>query len=884
MRQPRGAPRGLVGRAERGEQRLHRLGVVGGARPQRLRQPHARRVVGIRALARRLLPQPGREQLVARLLVPPLLAQQRHDHLGAPLTALRAQEGQLQPRSRHLAHRIKHRGTVAAVAQLQRRAARELVDLAPEQRSAAAFAIAAVAITATAPAQLAQLGGDGQRARVLPLTHKVRQRDAQQLRVVLVARQHRRRLRVQLALAEAHRERAREPPRLLPHLGALLVELHGLLAVVRLLGRDTKLPCGLGGLAERVVALGGHLVLAGALEAAHRVLPRAEQAKAARSAAEPIVRDGSRRVGAARLLQELHRERARDAMRVAALGEARRGDGVQLRVEQVARARAPLVRRRVDGEARRVLRRRRRVEGLREVECQHVREDWVSPRRVAIEDDDLYARARHGRVEHLELLVEQRVLRGVKRLGGTPTAAAPAAVAAATGRGELAVEAASDDAPRTLVGGAIREEVEDEDVVELQPFSLKDSQDKRRAKLGRQPLLGRLRAHEHRLMRAKLDLAVCRVRAEQQDGEVGRVGAAAVVGGAGEQQRLRPVKVAAVALKRIDRVREELEQDVDELGGGAEDAVVRAIVDGQLVDRGHLHPLVAREVVEVRALQLQRLLLRALRVVEHRRELLEAEADAARDGLARVAREEERVLVAAHIEEEPQLRLRKVLHLVDKDLVDARPAEAALLRHRRVDVVARVHHVVQRKRHLPRLVLEVEPVHGAAPARSLVGVGAGVGRGGCLLGKRRRDLLAEAQILLTRKVAHGAVERLRAALDERDNLAEDHRRLERLLGRLPRLSRRVRLRAQLSHRRRALRRRRLLLGHHQRPQPTLEDVERHLLAHAAARAAAALAATLAIAAATRATRRRAAPRATLVRQRLLLAVAVALVVAVAQLR
>ena len=96
--------------------------------------------------------------------------------------------------------------------------------------------------------------------------------------------------------------------------------------------------------------------------------------------------------------------------------------------------------------------------------------------------------------------------------------------------------------------------------------------------------------------------------------------------------------------------------------------------------------LVARQVIEARARR-QSLQLRGAAVVEHRGELLKAEADAARDGLARVAGEEERVLVGAHREEEAQLRLREVLHLVDKDLRDTEGgAREARRRKRRTGV------------------------------------------------------------------------------------------------------------------------------------------------------------------------------------------------------
>ena len=108
--------------------------------------------------------------------------------------------------------------------------------------------------------------------------------------------------------------------------------------------------------------------------------------------------------------------------------------------------------------------------------------------------------------------------------------------------------------------------------------------------LGGQALLGYLVAHEHDLVGAKLDLRVLRVGATEQNGEV-------VLGRVGEECGQRPVKVADVLLEGVDGVREELEQQADHFRGGPEDAVVRPIVDGELVDFGHLHERVPGDVL-----------------------------------------------------------------------------------------------------------------------------------------------------------------------------------------------------------------------------------------------------------------------------------------------
>ena len=75
--------------------------------------------------------------------------------------------------------------------------------------------------------------------------------------------------------------------------------------------------------------------------------------------------------------------------------------------------------------------------------------------------------------------------------------------------------------------------------------------------------------------------------------------------------------------------------------------------------------------------------------------LLTPEANAARDGLARVASEEECVLVVADLQKEAELRLGKVLYFVHVDLIDSRSAVAALTPQRGVHSEAGVHHVVR---------------------------------------------------------------------------------------------------------------------------------------------------------------------------------------------
>ena len=75
----------------------------------------------------------------------------------------------------------------------------------------------------------------------------------------------------------------------------------------------------------------------------------------------------------------------------------------------------------------------------------------------------------------------------------------------------------------------------------------------------------------------------------------------------------------------------------------------RHALDRELIDLRHAHALVPRQVVELAPRRTELAHLLGAHVVEHGGELLETEADAARDRLAGVSREEESVLVVAHL-------------------------------------------------------------------------------------------------------------------------------------------------------------------------------------------------------------------------------------------
>ena len=84
----------------------------------------------------------------------------------------------------------------------------------------------------------------------------------------------------------------------------------------------------------------------------------------------------------------------------------------------------------------------------------------------------------------------------------------------------------------------------------------------------------------------------------------------------------------------------------------------RHALDRELIDLRHAHALVPRQVVELAPRRAELAHLLGAHVVEHGGELLETEADAARDRLAGVSREEESVLVVAHLARDATGRAR----------------------------------------------------------------------------------------------------------------------------------------------------------------------------------------------------------------------------------
>mmetsp|Transcript_34555 Transcript_34555/g.87163 ORF Transcript_34555/g.87163 Transcript_34555/m.87163 type:complete len:688 (-) Transcript_34555:3050-5113(-) len=292
--------------------------------------------------------------------------------------------------------------------------------------------------------------------------------------------------------------------------------------------------------------------------------------------------------------------------------------------------------------------------------------------RVLIEDDHIILRTRDGGVQMLQLLTQEHVLAFLKLQRAQRPLREPRVLRNLLQRlptGELLrgclvilnfLDEAREYAPLAL-RRAVMEEVHQEHVIEFQPLGLAHRHDDRAALLqlpGQRPDAVHV-AHQDDLVRAKLNLRRVTVAPGKQDGDV-------IHGQRGQQQRGRPIEERALAVQVIDVSWEVVLQQVNDAAGHVDDAAVCAVVRLQMLNGGDAN---AVKVALPAPLQLP-LLLRLL--VEQRADVGEAEPDAARNGLTRVAAVEEAVGVdhAAHVEQ--QLRLGKVLNLVPVQAVNHR--------------------------------------------------------------------------------------------------------------------------------------------------------------------------------------------------------------------
>mmetsp|Transcript_20926 Transcript_20926/g.35055 ORF Transcript_20926/g.35055 Transcript_20926/m.35055 type:complete len:378 (-) Transcript_20926:240-1373(-) len=255
--------------------------------------------------------------------------------------------------------------------------------------------------------------------------------------------------------------------------------------------------------------------------------------------------------------------------------------------------------------------------------------------------------------------------------------------------GGVVLAVLGDGAP-LCIGLRVREEVPQQDVVELQPLGLHHCAHQPAAlQLLRQPVLALLRAHNDHLLGAELDLSGGGVRAEQQQTQVFEARLA-------HDARLWPFKETLVVLQLVYRQREVV---LNQLHGGigkVEDARVGAVVVDKLVD------FFGGFGAGGTALCGQ---------VEQRPQVREAERQPPRDGLRRVAGEEEAVGQGGDTHDELHLRLGEVLHLVHEGGVDPLPAVPAHLLDPAVDVSHQVAHVEGIERGLLGLVLQEQVIH-----------------------------------------------------------------------------------------------------------------------------------------------------------------------------
>ena len=135
----------------------------------------------------------------------------------------------------------------------------------------------------------------------------------------------------------------------------------------------------------------------------------------------------------------------------------------------------------------------------------------------------------------------------------------------------------------------------------------------------------------------------------------------------------------------------------------------------------------------------------------------EAEADAARDGLRRVAADEEAVLIGGRVVQQRQLRHGQVLNLVDDDLVQRRVAPRLRLEVEDLSRSTRVSWMASPFARLPRWQSwegrQVAHVVQAILLLLLEVLLEGVVRGGPHRGLERRLLAREREVLIAREVA-----------------------------------------------------------------------------------------------------------------------------------
>ena len=153
-------------------------------------------------------------------------------------------------------------------------------------------------------------------------------------------------------------------------------------------------------------------------------------------------------------------------------------------------------------------------------------------------------------------------------------------------------------------------------------------------------------------MCSKLNLRRFSLRSTEQDSQVTETTGL-------QQHGLRTVKKPTILLQSVERIGKEFAENVDDTGSKVEDAGVRAVVVGELVQAvGHVDGLCLAQGFYV-----------LLCMEEESLKVFEPEGNATHDALCRVACQEHLVRVLATANQQTQFSLCEILGFVDVELM-----------------------------------------------------------------------------------------------------------------------------------------------------------------------------------------------------------------------
>ena len=134
----------------------------------------------------------------------------------------------------------------------------------------------------------------------------------------------------------------------------------------------------------------------------------------------------------------------------------------------------------------------------------------------------------------------------------------------------------------------------------------------------------------------------------------------------GEESWLWPLEEAALWVELVDAVREVAQKEVQDLVGARQNSVVGSIIVAQALHDGHLERLSAVRLEEA----VGAVVSEAGLVGKERLELCEAETNPSGNTLRRITAQEHFIWVLRKRHEKHQLGDRKILDLVNKEMVD----------------------------------------------------------------------------------------------------------------------------------------------------------------------------------------------------------------------